>query len=138
MVVTRNRLRFFLDQAGYATPPGRAVCAIQLARAELWREREHMAGRLRVCWTHDDSHDVDGSIDWPERDQREYMRKVEAGLIEFWGCQIQTLCLHCGHWQTVADLWGIEFDSSNSDTREASRNYRRVVEAELCLEAMAR
>lgn len=30
----RNAFRFFLEHAGYATPPGRAQCALNLARAE--------------------------------------------------------------------------------------------------------
>jgi hypothetical protein len=32
--------RFFLENAGYATPPSRAVCALELARAEQWAEQE--------------------------------------------------------------------------------------------------
>jgi hypothetical protein len=30
----QQRFRFFLEHAGYATPPGRAACALALARAE--------------------------------------------------------------------------------------------------------
>jgi hypothetical protein len=29
----QQRFRFFLEHAGYATPPGRAACALALARA---------------------------------------------------------------------------------------------------------
>jgi hypothetical protein len=32
--------RFFLENAGYAAPPGRAVCALGLAKAEQWAEQK--------------------------------------------------------------------------------------------------
>ena len=50
MKTLANRFRFFLEHAGYCTPPGRAVCAMALARAE---ERAETEG-LSVTWEDDD------------------------------------------------------------------------------------
>jgi hypothetical protein len=42
---TRARFGFFLEHAGYATPPGRAACALGLARAEAAFEAAREDGR---------------------------------------------------------------------------------------------
>lgn len=43
---TREAWRFFQQNAGYAEPPGRAACALDLARAEQRRED---AGYVVAC-----------------------------------------------------------------------------------------
>lgn len=46
----RRAFRFFLDNAGYCSPPGRAACALSLARAEMAAGVEGLAFR----WEYDD------------------------------------------------------------------------------------
>lgn len=36
----RDAWRFFVANAGYCTPPGRAACALKLARDEQWAQEE--------------------------------------------------------------------------------------------------
>lgn len=45
----RAAFRFFLDNAGYATPPGRAQCALDYARAE----RDASSLGLHAEWVND-------------------------------------------------------------------------------------
>ncbi len=45
----RAAWRFFLEHAGYATPPGRAACALELARAERWAGEQGVT----FAWQHD-------------------------------------------------------------------------------------
>lgn len=47
----RERWQFFLANAGYCTPPGRAACALSLSRAEVWREEND----VQVEWVWDES-----------------------------------------------------------------------------------
>lgn len=55
----QSRFRFMLANAGYSVPPGRAVCALDLARAERLLDE---ASRLSVAYTNvEDDHD--GTID---------------------------------------------------------------------------
>jgi hypothetical protein len=63
--------RFFLENAGYATPPGRAVCALELARAEQWAEQEGIEFRL------EDDPDADDSFveTWPLRYQKAWKQQ---------------------------------------------------------------
>ena len=75
----RERWRFFLYHAGYAIPPGRVVCAMELAHAEEWAER----------------------------------KQAEGCVVEY-------------HGEHVTSLWAIV---------GADQDYRRVIEAELALEA---
>ena len=46
----RRAFKFFLTHAGYCTPPGRAACALSLARAEIQAEEEGFT----VEWVPDD------------------------------------------------------------------------------------
>jgi len=45
-----GRYRFFLEHAGYCTPPGRAACALALARAEARADDEGLV----VVWNGED------------------------------------------------------------------------------------
>lgn len=51
--VDRKAFRFFLEHAGYSTPPGRAVCAISLARAEALLAEAVELGAASVRWDWD-------------------------------------------------------------------------------------
>ena len=99
--------RFFMEHAGYATPPGRAVCAASLARAE---EHAEAAG-LTFEWLWD----ADADLSW--MDEAEAAREHEV-----LGCIVRG-----PDGEHLASLWGIV---------DADAGYRRVVEAELAAEAL--
>jgi hypothetical protein len=99
--------QFFMEHAGFGTPPGRAVCAASLARAE---EQAESAG-LRFEWVEDECPD----LSW--MDAREVARDHEV-----LGCIARS-----PEGEHLASLWGIV---------DADANYRRVVEAELAAEAL--
>ncbi len=112
--------RFFRKQVGSA------AYALGLAKAECWRENEGDCIRVRWLWD---------ETPW------EAMHDDEPPPEEWLGCILETRsegameeCHHsdvddcdCKHWRHDASLWGIA---------DPDRNYRRVVEAELCLEIM--
>ena len=104
----RTAWRFFQAHAGYCTPPGRAACALSLAKAEAVAREEG----LLFHWE-DDS-------DGMPRDG-----VCSCGC----GKPIQT-CEGCictdADGNVLASLWGIW---------DADGDYRRVVEAELAEEA---
>jgi hypothetical protein len=107
MIVTK-RLRegyhFFKEHAGYATPPGRAACALELAKAEL-------AGReagFEAEWMEDPDgwHNI-GDCPTPSEVLACIVRAPSGGEVSLWG---------------IGD---------------PSRDYMRVVEAELTSELLA-
>lgn len=106
--MTRSDWQFFMNHAGYATPPGRVVCAALLARAEV---RAQEAG-LTFEWVWDDDADLSLMTDREREKDHEVM-----------GCVV-----HAPEGQVLASLWGVT---------DPDRNYIRVVEAELALEALA-
>jgi hypothetical protein len=133
----QKRYRFFHEWAGYATPPGKAVCAISLARAEEWAE-EH---GITAEWENDN----DPDLSWWQSD--EYCSHCETKRHFSYHRRHGISCRHCS---TPLDrdievlgcvvrvdedfpeyhfsLWGIT---------EPTKEYRRVVEAELFAELMA-
>ena len=64
----QQAIKFFQEHAGYCTPPGRMVCAKQLADAE---EQAEELG-LQFLWLHDSDVDLSWLEDWPEHDRRRY------------------------------------------------------------------
>jgi hypothetical protein len=114
---------FFLENAGYATPPGRAVCALELARAEQWAEQEGIEFRL------EDDPDADASFveTWPLRYQKVWKKQSHScySVICYRPCPDHGW--DCKHKEVLASLGGI-FDPTDDDLR--------VVRAELALEAM--
>ncbi len=105
----RKAWKFFLQHAGYATPPGPAQCALDLARAEAWAKAEGLV----FVWENDPHADDS----WMDDAQRQQEHTAE-------GCTVYRLCGECGEISgtPLNGLYGI-FD--------ANSNYRRVVEAEL-------
>jgi hypothetical protein len=100
-----------LENAGYATPPGRAACAIELARAEVkaWDDEQ-----IRFRW----EYDLEPDLSW-----------CDCGHCETHECLVcvcEVRCGECEGWTTAAVLGGII---------DAGEDYRRIVEAELALEA---
>jgi hypothetical protein len=106
--VTRDllsRARFFLEHAGYCTPPGRVACALSLARAEMRADAEH----LQVTW----------------EDDPEPWEAVHADTPR--PAYVLNACLQDATGRTLASLCGIGIDETNDP-------YQRVVEAELASE----
>ena len=102
---------FFKENAGYIVGE-RAKGALRLAKAEQkvrWNDDDY-----RFRWENDD----DADYSWlPEDDTSDHV--VES-------CVLERKCEKCGQWEHVESLWGI-FDADD--------NYRRVIEAELALQA---
>src|SRR5215467_768022 len=72
MAVTKERrdaFRFFLEHAGWATPPGRAACALESARDEERLTAAIDAGRAEVLWDMDDLTPEDLSCDAFDADE---------------------------------------------------------------------
>jgi hypothetical protein len=115
--------RFFLENAGYATPPGRAVCALELARAEQWAEQEGIEFRL------EDDPDADASFveTWPQRYQNAWKKQSHSCYSVTCYRPCPDHGWDCKHKEVLASLGGI-FDPTD--------DYLRVVRAELALESM--
>ena len=118
----RRAFRFFLDNAGYATPPGKAVCALSLVKAEQWADSEG----LEFVTEPDFDADLSFADTWPERD-REAFHKQEHEVI---CARLVRPCpdhgTDCKHAVTLASLCGIV---------DADSSYLRVIRAELASEA---
>jgi hypothetical protein len=118
----RPAFRFFLQHAGYATPPGKAVCALSLARAEQW------ANERGLEYVVEPDQDADASFveTWDEREQANWNEQEHECI-----CISAVLPCHehgtdCKHSRVMASLGGI-FDADSA--------YLRVVKAELASEA---
>lgn len=120
--------RFFLGHAGYATPPGRVKCAWDLARAE----REATKRGWYVSWRVDDDcfcRQIRGQYGFSDQEMLTCPCERDSS------CQCEGAVLmnrepeYCderdAEW--IASLWGI---------CGADQAYRRVVAAELALEAL--
>lgn len=105
--------RFFLENAGYATPPGRAACALNLMRAE---REAHERGWV-VLWQAE-SEDC-GCEDGPH--ESEFAALYHPSQLDSIGepkrrqAPLASVGAVCG----------------------ADRNYRRVIEAELAAEVLS-
>jgi hypothetical protein len=105
--VNRSSWRFMLEHAGYATPPGRAACALELARAEQLLEEALELEAASLEWLDDD---------FPLDEE------LTAGATGPFGCVVR-----CG--DELASLWGITLGPA-----ELLDPYARVVAAELASE----
>src|SRR4051812_10745523 len=102
---TRNAFRFFLRHASFRTPPGRAACALALARAE----RDGKSVGLRFAWVDD----PEGRADLGPGGRcpcgcARHVERVESCLV--FGPDDDTRPLG-----SIGDVW------------DASADYRRVV-----------
>lgn len=117
----RKAFRFFLEHAGYATPPGRAACALDLARAEMKFELAQEEENASVDWFFDDI-----PYDHGIYSTKEIAQKFESNEWSGpFGCIVK-------YFDAEASLWGIVFGQ-----RETSDPYARVVAAELAEEAIS-
>jgi len=127
----QSAYHFFLSQAGYSHNPatetaieGRRRCARALADAERWAASKDLEFEWR-----DDPDTTEDDFEFPE--DKEHVQ--EHGAV---GCILWDPCPEhgsdCKHAKHLGSLWGIT-ESLNNRERD---NYRRVVQAELALEAM--
>lgn len=115
----RRRIEFFAANGGYATPPGRLVCAKRLADAEEHREALEAEGRIAVRWEADE----DPDFSWADA---ETLTKLEDGTYEALACLVT---IEGDGEARSAGLCGIVIAANDP--------YGRVVEAELTAELLA-
>lgn len=108
---------FFKANAGYATPPGPAMCALLLARAEAWLKSQP---DLVVVWGVEQEPDLSFMPD---------AERAKDHEVEY--CAIVRPCPEHG-----ARCLHAEWLESLGNIVDASNEYRRVVVAELALEIM--
>ena len=123
--------RFHKEHGGYATPPGKVACALAAAKAEI------AARNLgwRVVWEYDD--DPSFALD----DHDEWCYRARQATYE--GRDSFAYCDHDVMWAALYtdDDQRSQFAipaASLSGIIDADHNYRRVIEAELALEALPR
>jgi len=129
----QKAFKFFFENAGWSNPPGKAACSLEYARAE----EEAEARGWTVKWRLDeDSHlDVFGVLECCERanKQCEYERhshgRYKVCLYHYYDAHGDAMCatLYDEEGEILASLGMIE---------GATSEYRRVIEAELVLEAL--
>lgn len=119
----REAFRFMLDHAGHSTPPGRAACALSLARAErlLHTAQDFDADRppAHVTWTEDDEPYEHGGLS-PAEVTALFASGEWTGP---YGCILYV------DGEVIGSLWGITLGRA-----DLNDPYRRVVEAELASE----
>jgi hypothetical protein len=119
----RAPFKFFLEHAGFATPPGKAACALSLAKAE----RDADKAGIEFVTMPDDSPDASFVEMWSEQEQEDWNKCDHecVGVVAMLPCPDHgTDCKHAKH---LASLWGIW---------DADSAYLRVVRAELASEAL--
>ena len=122
-MIRLSAFRFFIENAGYCTPPGAAVCALALAKAEQWANDNGVEFRI------DNDPDADPSFveTWTPKEQEQWNKVYHYcySIICFKPCPDHGW--DCKHREVLASLSGI-FDPTDA--------YLRVVRAELALEAV--
>jgi hypothetical protein len=116
-----ERFRFFLKHSGYSTPPGKAACALALARAE------HVAREI-----------ADAQYEWQDDFDRPIEDLIDPSVFR----SDDEFKAYCDKYRD--DVTGCVLRDANGEVRAslcgiigADSAYRRVVEAELALEAYA-
>lgn len=110
--------RFFMEHDGYATPPGRAVCALHSARVDLLRDRLEEQGRVSFRWVPDESPDHPREWGWSAADVERWDRTDH----ECEGCILVV------DGEETESLWGIW---------DAGPEYRRCIEKDLLAQYIA-
>ena len=119
---TRQSFRFFFEHAGYVVGE-RAIGALALARAEAKAKQDG----VHFDWQEDCDVDLGDHEVWcsDERANRQHDHEV-LYCVAYKDCYCKNAA-HKPHRDIVASLSGII---------DPDRNYRRIVEAELALEAL--
>lgn len=107
--------KFFREHAGHSVPPGRAMCALELARAEEWGES--LDDRLTIEWQYDDVPYDPGDAYTSDEAARLFESGEWTGP---YGCVVRL------DGEIRASLWGIVVGPQETDDP-----YCRVVAAEL-------
>ena len=124
VALLRAPFKFFLANAGYCTPPGRATCALSLVKAE----RDAARRGIEFVTMHDNDADASFVDTWNEREQERWRKSDHecVGVMAVLPCKEHGT--ECKHARQLASLWGI-FDPD--------AHYLRVVRAELASEALS-
>lgn len=116
MLENRADIEFFAEHAGYCTPPGRMVCARQLADAERAAKAEGMYA------------------EWVDDDEPYEMGDAEDHYPDYvMGCIIKDAKGN----DVGPSLWQIGFHHDPRPSQRYADPYCRVVEAELFSESLA-
>lgn len=110
--------RFFKDNDGWSSPPGRAACALASARSEQLLETAVDLGVASVSWEYDD--EPIETDDDPDYVARQFESNAWTGP---YGCVVTINDEH------AASLWGIVLDQWGTDDP-----YARCVAADLAAE----
>lgn len=98
----QKRFQFFLKNAGYCTPPGRATCALQLAKAEEEKENKIESGEWKFEWQQDEDYD---DFSWDEDGW--FRQKLEEGTGMVCCLILYKKCSSCGNYEIIDSLGGI-------------------------------
>ena len=125
----QQRFRFFLEHAGYCTPPGRAACALALARAEQWADEMEDSDQLYIHWEWDDEPYDPGDCCTTEEAQANFDSGQWTGPF---GCIVETAAEADSDYANIYEaVWGIVVGP-----RGTNDPYCRVVRAELADQAL--
>jgi hypothetical protein len=117
----RKGIKFFQEHAGYCTPPGRMACAKSLAIAE----QAANVAEAQFEWRQEEFERIEDLLDSSMfRSENEFKRYCDKYRDDVLCC-----ILRDANGDVLASLGGII---------GADKDYRRVVEAELALEAFSR
>lgn len=138
MAVTREAFRFMLENAGYATPPGRAVCALELARAEQLLTDAIAGDAASIEWIYDEEPYDQGDSCTDDEARAKFESNEWVGPF---GCIVKVYAEPAEHVDTLAyldrvadaeaSLFGIVVGPRGTDD-----SYCRVVAAELASELL--
>lgn len=121
----QSRFRLMLENAGYSVPPGRAVCAIEMARASLLLDRAVDAGVASIEWIYDDEPYDPGDLYTEAETAAKFESNEWTGPF---GCVIYFEPNESTRY-SVAGLWGIVVGQWGTNDP-----YCRVIEAGLASE----
>jgi hypothetical protein len=113
----RTAFQFHLTNGGYSTPPGKAVCALHAAKAELLLRDAIDADVAEIVWEWDEDYNPS---DYDENEDEQ--RRLDNGSLLALGCILNV------NGQHIASLWGIVVESSRDP-------FCRDIEAQLAIEA---
>ena len=115
-------VRFFYEHAGYSVPPGKLSCAVELAKAEEWLERQEA-----IEFIVEPEDELSSATE-------EQVERIESGESLYVYARLQRNGQLVAFEQVLASLGGIEIESS--EPTDGSGGYLRVIRAELAQEVI--